>query len=107
MHRTKWQGCYRLYKSLEASWKWNNAPYEFNEQSFRETLTNSKVPSLITKEMQRWGYGTQDKDQWEIALKLRKVIRGLPAGSSSKEPLEDVYQAALRMETFHTWKTLD
>ncbi len=105
MHRTKWEEYYRLYKFLEVTWKWNNAPYELNEQSFRDAATTTKDPSLITREMQRRGYGIQDSDQWEIALKLRDVILELPSGWFKDEPLEDVYQAPLRMEISERWRT--
>lgn len=104
MAESKWEECYRNYKSLEYSWEWNDAPNVFKKQAFREVLS-AKEPSLIRKEMQEWGYGLPDEEQREMALLLRDVILDLPSRGFEDEPLEDVYQAALRMEISEVWKS--
>jgi hypothetical protein len=53
--------------------------------------------------MQR--YGLPDEEQWEMALRLREAIQDLPSGLSEDESLEDVYEAALRMEISAIWKS--
>lgn len=64
MVKSKWEECYRNYKSLEYSWEWNNAPSVLKEQALRQVLTSPKEPSLVKKEMQKWGYGMPDEEQW-------------------------------------------
>jgi hypothetical protein len=89
---------YRHYKSLERSWEWNNAPDNSKKYAFKQIL-KSQDPILVREEMQRLGYGSPNDDQWKKALKLRDAILSIPSGTSEDEPLADVYQAALRMET--------
>jgi hypothetical protein len=101
MFRSEWKEYYRNYRSLQYSWQWNNAPCVLREQAFIQILASPKDPNLVREEMQKWGYGLCDEEQWNNALQLRIVILALPNGWSTDEPLEDVYQAALRMETSH------
>jgi hypothetical protein len=104
MYMSIWQEYYHDYKLLENSWKWNNAPYELKNQAFRQ-IFSPKDPNFIIDEMNQWGWGLPDYEQWEKALKLRNVLIDLPSGWFKDEPLEDVYQAALRMELYVTWRT--
>ncbi len=100
LYKSQWEIRYHNYKKLHNSWSWNNNSIKPKEQAFRNVITGIMGPKQILKEMQQWGYGLPEDDLWEKALSLRKVIRDIPQelGLFEDEPLDDVYQAALRME---------
>ena len=103
MSRSVWEDIYHRYRMLSHAWRCQGAPKEIEQQAFTTVLTSPKEPQLCLKELRRWGYGGPRSKHWEEALELRGAIQVLPEGWFPDEPLADVYQAALRMETFEPW----
>lgn len=104
MSKSKWEKYYRRYRSLQSSWRCFGAPKEVEKQMFTQVLTSPKDPEQFASEVVNWGYDKPSAEQWEEALELREVILSLPEGWFVDTPLEDVYQAALRIESYVNWK---
>lgn len=104
MYISEWENFYRRYRVLLQEWRCPGAPPGIEQQAFRTLVTSRKPPEWCTKQLRRWGYRGPSLRQLNEALQLRKAIHDSPPGWSPEEAFEDVYQAALRMETYMTWQ---
>ena len=101
MPQSRWLDYYRRYRTLKSRWRIPGLPPKVEASSVLWQVLRSSGPARKhIEKFVKWGSGEPTRENWEEALELRGVVGSLPAGWSEREPLEDVYQAALRMEMY-------
>lgn len=104
MAKSEWEEWYRRYKLLEDSWHCSGAHPLIERQYFDFVISSHNDPAIYLNEMKKRNCLPKD-GQLEEALNLRAIVDTLPDDCSIDAPLEDVYQTALRMETWPMWKS--